>query len=218
MQIRVLSVSDRVEELIYSVNIKQRFSDVDFVISCGDLPYYYVEYIVSALDRPVFFVRGNHAKILEHSNSGTRSSPHGAIDLHCQVHEHNEILLAGVEGSIRYKNGPFQYTQRQMWWNVFSMVPRLLRNRARYGRYLDIFISHASPWGINDRSDWPHQGVHAFRWLLEVFKPTYHFHGHIHLYGPDVVRVVNFHETEVINTYGYRYNLLSLPFSHRYKE
>lgn len=215
MQFRVLSVSDRVEELIYSVNIKKRFSDVDFVISCGDLPYYYVEYIVSALDRPVFFIRGNHAKILEHSNSGTRSSPQGAIDLHCRVYEHNEILMAGVEGSIRYKNGPFQYTQREMWWNVLSMVPGILKNRARYGRYLDIFISHASPWGINDRPDWPHQGVHAFRWLLEVFKPAYHFHGHIHLYGPDAVRVVNFHETEVINTYGYRYNLLSLPYARR---
>jgi Icc-related predicted phosphoesterase len=216
MQFRVLSVSDRVEELIYSVNIKKRFSDVDFVISCGDLPYYYVEYIVSALDRPVFFVRGNHAKVLEHSNSGTRTGPQGAIDMHCRVYGHREILFAGVEGSIRYKNGPFQYTQREMWWNVFSLVPGLLKNRARYGRYLDIFISHASPWEINDRPDWPHQGVHAFRWLLEVFKPAYHFHGHIHLYGPDAKRVVNFHETEVINTYGYRYNLLSLPYASKF--
>ena len=70
MQLRVLSVSDRVEEVIYSPNLRQRFKNIDFAISCGDLPYYYVEYIVSMLDKPVFFVRGNHAKILELDDQG----------------------------------------------------------------------------------------------------------------------------------------------------
>lgn len=211
MQVRVLSVSDRVEELIYSPNIRQRFNDIAFAISCGDLPYYYVEYIVSALDKPVFFVRGNHAKLLEHSRTGTRDRPSGAIDMHRQVVEHCGLLLAGVEGSIRYKPGPFQYTQREMWLHVFSLVPGLIANRARHGRYLDIFITHAAPWGINDREDWPHQGIKAFRWLIETFRPKYHLHGHIHLYGPDFERVVRHQQTEVINTYGYRYNLFSLP-------
>jgi uncharacterized protein len=119
--------------------------------------------------------------------------------------------MAGVEGSIRYKPGPFQYSQQEMWRNVFRLVPGLIRNRLRFGRYLDIFITHAPPRGINDREDLPHQGIDAFRWLLEVFRPRYHLHGHIHLYGLEVVRVVNYHQTEVINTYGYRNNLLYLP-------
>jgi Icc-related predicted phosphoesterase len=211
MQVRVLSVSDRVEELIYSPNIRQRFSDIAFTVSCGDLPYYYVEYIVSALDKPVFYVRGNHAKLLERSQTGTRDRPHGGIDMHRQVLQHCGVLLAGVEGSIRYKAGPFQYSQREMWLHVLGLVPGFIGNRARYGRYLDIFITHAAPWGINDRDDWPHQGIKAFRWVIEIFRPKYHLHGHIHLYGPDFERVVRHHETEVINTYGYRYNLFSLP-------
>lgn len=211
MNISVLSVSDKVEEIVYSPQLRKRFYDVAFVISCGDLPYYYVEYIVSALDKPVFFVRGNHARILEQSDTGPRSSPLGAIDLHRNSYMLNGVIFAGVEGSIRYNFGPFQYSQREMWINVLRMVPKLLGNRARYGRYLDIFVTHAPPWGINDRDDWPHQGIRSFRWFIEVFRPMYHFHGHIHLYGPDVPRVVVHHGTEVVNTYGYRKSILFLP-------
>jgi uncharacterized protein len=160
---------------------------------------------------PFFFVRGNHARVIEHSDIGTRNAPQGAIDMHNQVLNYKGVLMAGVEGSVRYKPGPFQYSQQEMWRNVFRLVPGLIRNRLRFGRYLDIFISHAPPRGINDREDLPHQGIEAFRWLLEVFRPRYHLHGHIHLYGLEVVRVVNYHQTEVINTYGYRNNLLYLP-------
>jgi Icc-related predicted phosphoesterase len=211
MQIRVLSVSDRIEELIYSPNIRNRFTDVEFVISCGDLPHFYVEYIVSTLDKPVFYVRGNHTKKLEYAESGPRAAPLGAIDLHRRVYDHAGVLLAGVEGSIRYKPGPYQYTQQQMWFHVFSLIPGMISNRIRTGRFLDIFVTHASPWGINDADDWPHQGIKAFRWLIEVFSPRYHLHGHIHLYGPDAERIVKHRNTEVINTYGYRNNLFFLP-------
>ena len=32
----------------------------DLVLSCGDLPFDYLEYLVSRLDVPVFYVPGNH--------------------------------------------------------------------------------------------------------------------------------------------------------------
>lgn len=207
----VLSISDRIEEIIYSANIRQRFPEVDFVISCGDLPYYYTEFVVNALNVPVFFVRGNHAYVVEHGDSGPRSAPLGAIDLHCKVINHQGLILAGVEGSIRYKSGPYQYTQKEMWVNVLQMVPKFIYNRVKYGRYLDIFVTHASPTGIHDQEDWPHQGIHAFRWLIETFQPRYHFHGHIHLYGSNVTKVTRHGETTVMNSYGYLYQELVLP-------
>ena len=39
--IKILSVSDKVEELLYSPAIKRLFADVDIVLGCGDLPLYY---------------------------------------------------------------------------------------------------------------------------------------------------------------------------------
>jgi uncharacterized protein len=200
---KILSLSDIVITRIYSPQIRALFQNVDLVLGCGDLPYYYLEFIASMLDVPVFFVRGNHAAVVEYQETGPRTYPHGATDLHCKVANFNDVLLAGVEGSIRYRQGPFQYSQSDMWLNVFRLVPRLLQNRIIHGRYLDILITHASPWGIHDQPDLPHHGVKSFRWLLKVFQPSIHFHGHIHIYRPDTETNTLFYKAQVINTFGY---------------
>jgi predicted phosphodiesterase len=44
---KILAVSDIELGFIYNVQIAQRFKDVDMMISCGDLPYYYLEFMVS---------------------------------------------------------------------------------------------------------------------------------------------------------------------------
>ena len=110
----------------------------------------------------------------------------------------------GVEGSLKYSRGPFQYSQSDMWSHIFQLVPAMMINKARHGRYLDVFVSHAPPRGIHDKTDLPHQGIDAFRWLLQLFKPAYHFHGHIHIYRPGDITETRFERTRVINTYGYK--------------
>jgi len=204
MTLKVLSLSDKQVDSIYSAQVKSRFSDVDLILGCGDLPHFYLEFVVSMLNVPLYYVRGNHSNLVEHTSSGPKTHPHGGIDLHRKVVHDKGLILAGVEGSLRYRQGPFQSTQTEMWSHVLGMIPIFLKNKVVYGRYLDIFISHAPPWGIHDQSDLPHQGIKAFRWLLETFRPRYHFHGHIHVYRSDVKTVTNFHSTTVVNTYGYR--------------
>ena len=201
----LLSVSDKKYKLIHSPEVRKRFPSADFVIGCGDLPYYYLEYISEILSVPLFFVRGNHNHLEEFHSDGVRRFPRGCTDLHRQVQIWNGILMAGVEGSLQYNNrGYFQYTQSEMWRNVLSLIPELILNRIRYGRYLDLFVSHAPPWKIHDKIDRTHQGIKAFRWLLQIFKPRYHFHGHIHVYHTDTQIETVFENTLVINTYGYR--------------
>ena len=203
MPVNILSLSDIQVELIYSPRVKTCFPDIHLVLGCGDLPYYYLEYVANALNAPLYFVRGNHASLVEYTVAGPRTAPLGAVDLHKRVIRHDELLLAGVEGSLRYREAPFQYTQAEMWGHVLSLVPALLRNRILYHRYLDVFISHAPPWGIHDQPDLPHQGIKAFSWLLRVFRPRYHFHGHIHVYRRDIPTNTRYRETLVVNTYGY---------------
>jgi hypothetical protein len=203
MPVNILSLSDVQVEFIYSPRIRTRFPDVHLVLGCGDLPYYYLEYVANALNVPLYFVRGNHANLVEYTVAGPRTEPLGAVDLHNKVIRHEDLLLAGIEGSLRYREGAFQYSQVEMWGHILRMVPALLRNRIFYGRYLDIFVSHAPPWGIHDQADLPHQGIKAFRWLLKVFRPRYHFHGHIHVYQRDASIATLFQESLVVNTYGY---------------
>jgi Icc-related predicted phosphoesterase len=186
---------------IYSPAVRERYGGVDLIIGCGDLPYYYLDYVVSMLDVPLFFVRGNHGNIVEYSAAGSCSEPLGGVDLHLKTVNHDGLLMAGVEGSARYSRGPFQYTQSEMWGHVLRLTPGLLRNRILYGSALDIFVSHAPPWGIHDQPDAAHQGIKAFRWLLRAFRPAIHFHGHSHVYHPGTVTETRFFGTRVINTY-----------------
>lgn len=203
---KVLAVSDVELDMIYSPLITQRFKDVDLVIGCGDLPYYYLEYIISMLNRPLYYVRGNHApRYKEEGTGGDRTYPWGGVDLHRRVvRDSSGLLIAGIEGSLDYNRGRFQYTQGEMWAMILLMMPRLMLNRLVFGRYLDIFVTHAPPWHIHDKDDLPHRGIKAFRWLIETLKPTYHLHGHIHIYQQYEATETIHRTTQVINTYGYK--------------
>lgn len=202
---KILAVSDEELGFIYNPQMAKRFQEVNLVIGCGDLPYYYLEFIISMLDVPLYFVRGNHANQSEFGTGGERSYPWGAVDLHQQVRrDESGLLLAGIEGSIRYNFGSHQYTQAEMWLMAYLLTPRLFINKLKYGRYLDILVTHAPPWQIHDKDDLPHQGARAFNWLIQVFKPMYHLHGHVHIYRSDTVRETRVGNTKVINTFGYR--------------
>lgn len=213
--LKILSLSDTLIPFIYSSQARRRFGEVDLVIGCGDLDYYYLEYVLDAFNVPLFFVRGNHDKVVEYSVEGQRTAPNGGIDLHRRIERFDGLLLAGVEGSLRYRPGSFQYTQYQMWRHILWLAPGLLANRLRYGRFLDVFVTHAPAAGIQDGVDLPHQGIQAFRWFLKVFKPSYHFHGHVHIYRPDTAIETRFGRTRVINTFGYRETNIELRNDNR---
>jgi Icc-related predicted phosphoesterase len=201
---RILSLSDVPVPYIYSPSVRTRFSGVDLILGCGDLPYYYLEYALTMLNAPLYFVRGNHDKEVEYSVEGVRTGPGGGVDLHRRMIRHGNLLMAGVEGCKKYRPGPYQYTNIEMWLFVFGLAPALLRNRLRYGRYLDLFVTHAPPLGIHDRDDLPHHGIPAFRWLIGVFKPAMHLHGHVHIYRPDTPSETRFGETLVVNAFGHQ--------------
>lgn len=202
--VRVLSISDQMVGRLTSPVEREALPSVDLILACGDLPYYYVEAVMGKYRAPTFFVRGNHDQNIEYGENVRRRSPFGAIDLHKRVVNHNNLLLAGLEGSLRYRTGPFMYTQAEMWLHALELAPRLMWNKLVYGRYLDVLVTHAPPWGIHDQPDWVHQGFKAFRWLLKIFRPSYHFHGHIHLYDQDQEAETIYQSTKVINTYSVR--------------
>jgi uncharacterized protein len=201
---KILSLSDQIVSFVYSPIVRRRFPDVDLVIGCGDLSYYYLEYVMNALDVPLYYVRGNHDALAEYDHGIMRTGPQGGTNLHRRTVRYGDLLLAGVEGSLRYRPGRFQYSQAEMWGHVFSLIPGLLANRASTGRFLDVFVTHAAIAGIHDRSDLPHQGIKAFGWFIKVFKPAYLIHGHIHIYKPNTATETMVEQTRVINTFGFK--------------
>lgn len=202
---KILAISDKVDERIYSLDLKHRFGDVDLVLGCGDLPFYYLEYVVSVLAVPVLYVQGNHSPTVELTESGeVRHSAGGCLDIDDRIVEIRGLLIGGLEGSMRYTpHRKYQYNERQMRFKVWRMLPQLWLNRVRKGRYIDILITHAPPYGIHDAEDLTHTGFKAFRTFMDRFRPRYLIHGHIHLYGPQNSRITQFGSTTVANAFEY---------------
>lgn len=206
---RILTVSDKVEPVLYGPYIRERVGHIDLILACGDLPYYYLEYIVSLLDRPLYYVHGNHDKAVLHPadlNPMTGQTSLGwAVNLHVHTTSHQGLLLAGLEGCRLYNPGaPYQYSESQVQKQVLLLGLRLLANRLRYGRYLDILITHAPPRGIHDGEDLPHRGFESYLALLRRFQPRLMIHGHQHVYNRNETTETDYAGTRIINTFGYR--------------
>ena len=203
---RFLTVSDEVVPAIYSLSIKDRFPDVQAVLGCGDLPHYYLEFIVTMLGKPCYYVEGNHDKV-EYSSDGEEvNQPRGCTSLENRCINHEGLLLAGLGGSIRYnKDSGAQYTESEMLVRMWRLAPRLALNRLKYGRFLDILLTHAPPLDIHNGPDFPHRGFRALLTFMDRFEPRYLIHGHIHLsYGFSTVTETKYKHTTVLNTAGYR--------------
>ena len=203
---KILAVSDRVLDKLYSGTIRQTYSDVDLMIGCGDLPFYYLDFLTSAIDAPLVYVRGNHDDGPQYAVDGrVWRDVRGGTDIHGKVVTRKGLILAGLQGSMRYKaHADYMYTEAEMRRVVAQLVPRLLWNRQRLGRALDVLVTHSPPFGIHDRPDLPHTGFKVFLSFLRLFKPRYHLHGHVHIYRQDEITQTQFEETTIINVYPYR--------------
>jgi Icc-related predicted phosphoesterase len=206
--VRILAISDEVDDRLYSPSVTRRYGPVDLILSCGD-PEHYLDYVASMLNAPLLGVRGNHDARPRADDQGERRCGSGMVELHARVVDERCLLIGGLDGSLRYNRGPYQYTEGQMREQVARMIPRLLANKVRYGRYLDVFVTHASPRGIHDQPDRCHQGFEVFRWFLRTFRPRYHLHGHIHVYDNRTPTETRYEDTLVLNAY--RCRQLSVP-------
>jgi len=208
---KILCVSDQIDPLIYTNTIKQRYADVDLILSAGDLPMDYLDFIVSTLNKPMLFVFGNHhTEDYSYYKGGSRSLDDGAeirsagaMYADARVRYEEGLIIAGLGGSMRYNRGENQFTDFEMKIKMLKMLPALLFNRLFRGRFLDVLLTHASPLGIHDRKDKCHLGFKSFLWFMRVFKPRYLVHGHIHLYDLSEVRTTKYFDTMVINAYSH---------------
>jgi Icc-related predicted phosphoesterase len=172
-------------------NLRRQYGDIELIISCGDLPSVYLEFMTSVLNVPLFYVRGNHDEQYE-------EHPPGGNDLHQRLLEFNGLTFFGLEGSIRYNRSPIQYSDQQMNQMVLTAFPILQFNNFRRGR-LDVLVTHSPARGIHDADDIPHQGFGSLLRFMEWYKPRYMLHGHVHTWDRRKQTRSTFHETEIIN-------------------
>lgn len=198
---KILCISDRVERVLHGPELSSYAEGVEAVISCGDLPFDYLEYIITFLGAPVYYVLGNHDPAPD-----SKECPQGCIPLDGRIVEIGGVSFAGLSGSNLYSGGPNQYTEGQMRWRARALSARILRRKLLGRPGPRVFVAHSPPFGLGDREDPAHVGFESFVRLIDRHRPDLWLHGHVHLYGPDQEkqRLTTRNGTRILNVFGHQ--------------
>lgn len=188
---KILLVGDTPCKSLWDYYEEGELKDYDLILSSGDLPAEYLSFLVTFSRGPVLYVHGNH------DEKYNFKPPEGCTCIEDMVYEYQGVRILGLGGSMRYRDGNYQYTEKEMEKRIRKMKFKLRRSGG-----FDILLTHAPAHGLNDREDPAHQGFRAFLPLLERYHPAYMVHGHVHMnYGYQIPRTLTYQDTTVVNSY-----------------
>ncbi len=190
---KILVLADVEKHAFWDYFDKERFEDVDLILSAGDLKASYLEFLVTMTNCPLLYVRGNHDSHYD------EKPPLGCIDIDDKIYDFHGLRILGLGGSMRYNNGKDMYTEADMKKRI-----RKLNAMITIHNGFDILLTHAPAKGYGDMEDIPHQGFECFNELMEKWKPRYMLHGHVHReYGSFQRTHMHTCGTQIINCYEY---------------
>ena len=188
---RILVVADVENKGIWDFFDREKMKGIDLVISCGDLDSDYLQFLVTMLNCPLIYVRGNH-------DSGyDERPPEGCMSIDDRIYDIGGLRILGLGGSMRYNMGSDMYTEREMRRRIRRVTPQIMLTGG-----FDILVTHAPAAGYGDLEDLPHRGFACFNDILNKWKPKYMLHGHVHKdYGGFVRERTHESGTKIINAW-----------------
>ena len=202
---RILAVADEEFKGLWDYFRPEKLLGIDLIVCCGDLDANYVSFLATMARVPVIYIHGNH------DDDYDRNPPGGAVCIDDQVFSYRGIRFVGLGGSCRYRDGKWQFSEREMTRRV-----RRLRGRIERVGGFDVLVTHAPLRGFGDLEDLPHRGFAAFRELLDRYAPALMLHGHIHLnYGANIPREHLYGKTRIVNAFERYVVELDLPESRK---
>ena len=188
---RILALADEESPFFWDYFTPDRLDGVELILSCGDLSPHYLSFLATYSHVPILYVHGNHDDCYE------KNPPDGCICIDGRLFVYHGLRVLGLGGSMRYKPGKHQFTQREMSRRVWRLSPKIYWRGG-----VDVLLSHAPAFGLGDGDDLPHTGFKAFPKLLDRWEPSCFVHGHMHLsYGGSAKREQFYKGTRVINAY-----------------
>lgn len=211
---RVLAIADEVEEALSRSRLERLAPEL--VVSCGDLPFDYVEWVLTVTGAPLVYVPGNHDPDLRppapdpldllasfRDQFVDPPGPRGGLNADDRIVEAAGLGVAGLGGSLRYGGGPNQYTEGAMRRRARRLERRAAWRRLRDRRGVDLLLTHAPPRNLGDEGDPAHRGFEVFHRLARRLRPAILVHGHIHPHGIERLdRRIG--ETLVVNAVAHR--------------
>lgn len=188
---KILAMADVESKYFWDYFEKSKLEGIDLIISCGDLNPNYLSFLATFTSAPVLYVHGNH------DTKYAETPPEGCVCIEDRIYVHQGVRILGLGGSMRYSKGDHQYTEGEMKRRVRKLWPSLCMKKG-----IDILVTHAPAYGINDGEDLPHQGYKVFDTLMQKYRPRFFIHGHVHFsYGRKHKRYQKYQETHIINAY-----------------
>ncbi len=198
-RIRVLVVADEESGYIWDHFDRSAFRGVDLILSCGDLKPSYLSFLTTMVAAPLFYVHGNHdARMLT-------EPPEGCDNLEDRMRVFRGVRFLGFGGCNSRSPKPFHYSEAEMG----RRVARRMQEISFHGGF-DVLVTHAPAQGLGDGEDAFHRGFRAYRTLLDLYEPAFHFHGHQHLSYGAGQRILTHGATTVCNAGGY--SVMDLTF------
>ncbi len=188
---RILLLADEPDVRLWDHLDKRLLEGLDLVISCGDLPGEYLSFLTCFTNAPILYVHGNHDARYE------SKPPEGCICIEDRVVLCKGLRIVGLGGSMRYKPGPHQYTDKEM-----QKRAKKLRHALRRSKGFDILVAHSPMKGVGDSGDLAHRGFQTFVDMVEKYRPRWFVHGHVHQsYDFRFKRERDYQDTRIINAY-----------------
>lgn len=199
---KILMLADHEDQTLWGAwneRTREALSGVRLVLSAGDLDPGYLEYLVTVLNVPLVYVRGNH------DGRYNERPPGGCVNADGRIVEAAGLRILGLGGSMRYKPAdPDMYTEREMRTRISSLRWKLLADRMAGKEGFDILLTHAPCKGWGDQEDLAHTGFDCFNDLLRRYRPRIHCFGHVHReYGHFMRRMEHPSGAVLINASGY---------------
>ncbi len=190
---KILMVADKIHKTLYDYFDKERWNDIDLILSAGDLKPKYLSFLVTMVKgAPVLYVRGNH------DHDYKINPPLGCENIHGKIIDFQGLTILGLEGSVWYNGKGVQYREWEMWWEYTKVWPQIL-----FKKNIDIILTHNPPFGLHDGTGFAHRGFKVFRYLIDKYEPQYFIHGHQHLSYSKQKRKITYKNTQIINAYEY---------------
>lgn len=187
---KILVLADDPVKALWDYYSPDNVQDVDLIISCGDLPASYLSFLATMTNKDVLYVPGNH------DTKYLANPPEGCINIDKNIFVWRGLRIMGLGGSFRYKPGPFQYSESEMFRRYVSMWWKLIRHKG-----IDILVTHSPALGINDGRDQCHKGFETFVEILDKYHPKFFVHGHVHMNYGNFPRITTYKETTIVNAY-----------------
>ena len=191
---RILLVGDEESKYLWDYYKPDVIGKIDLILSAGDLKATYLEFLVTMLNCPCYYVHGNH------DGRYIKEPPEGCDCVEDMLVKFKGLRIMGLGGCASYNNGAFQYSERAMRSRVRKLRFTLFRNRG-----VDIILTHAPVAGYEHTDSYAHRGFKIFNELIQKYRPAYFVHAHVHTsYGPDIPKRVQCGETTIINACGWQ--------------